>query len=111
MVDEVPADLLEIKFKIAVPVLTDMATDFKPELAAEGLKTLKKFVKVLDNLDLQNKYDLIVETLADPKKGARMYQELLFRHFRGRSYRACFVAYGANFGQVLEDVFVLKRPA
>lgn len=68
MVDEVPADLLEIKFKIAVPVLTDMATDFKPELAAEGLKTLKKFVKVLDNLDLQNKYDLIVETLADPKK-------------------------------------------
>lgn len=68
LVDEVPADLLEMKFVTAVPVLTDLATDFKPELAAQGLKTLKKFVKVLDNLDLQNKYDLIVDTLANPKK-------------------------------------------
>ncbi|KAM9937496.1 hypothetical protein OXX80_002985 [Metschnikowia pulcherrima] len=68
VIDEVPADLLEMKFRTAVPVLTDSATDFKPELAAQGLQTLKKFVKVLDNLDLQNKYDLIVETLADPKK-------------------------------------------
>lgn len=68
LIDEVPADLLEMKFVTAVPVLTDLATDFKPELAAQGLKTLKKFVKVLDNLDLQNKYDLIVDTLANPKK-------------------------------------------
>lgn len=68
LVDEVPADLLEMKFVTAVPVLTDLATDFKPELAAHGLKSLKKFVKVLDNLDLQNKYDLIVDTLANPKK-------------------------------------------
>lgn len=67
LIDDVPADLLEIKFITAVPILTDLATDFKPELAAVGLKTLKKFVKVLDNLDLQNKYDLIVETLANPK--------------------------------------------
>lgn len=68
LIDEVPADLLELKFVNVVPTLTDLATDFKPELAKQGLKTLKKFVKVLDNLDLQNKYDLIVETLADPKK-------------------------------------------
>lgn len=68
LVDDVPADLLEMKFVTAVPVLTDLATDFKPELAAHGLKSLKKFVKVLDNLDLQNKYDLIVDTLANPKK-------------------------------------------
>lgn len=65
---ETPADLLEIKFVSAVPVLTDLSTDFKPELAKQGLKVLKQFVKVLDNLDLQNKYDLIVETLADPNK-------------------------------------------
>ncbi|EGV65949.1 [NU+] prion formation protein 1 [Yamadazyma tenuis] len=68
LIDEVPADLLELKFVKAVPILTDMATDFKPELAKHGLKVLKKFVKVLDNLDLQNKYDIIVETLADPQK-------------------------------------------
>lgn len=67
LIDDVPADLLEMKFITAVPILTDLATDFKPELAAVGLKTLKKFVKVLDNLDLQNKYDLIVDTLANPK--------------------------------------------
>ncbi|ODV81120.1 uncharacterized protein CANTADRAFT_46512 [Suhomyces tanzawaensis NRRL Y-17324] len=67
-IDDVPADLLELKFVKAVPVLTDLATDFKPELAKQGLITLKRFVKVLDNLDLQNKYDLLVETLADPTK-------------------------------------------
>lgn len=68
VVDTVPADLLEMKFITAVPLLTDMATDFKPELASQGLKSLSKFVKVLDNLDLQSKYDLIVDTLANPKK-------------------------------------------
>lgn len=68
LIDDVPADLLEMKFKTTVPILTDLATDFKPEVASQGLKTLKKFVKVLDNLDLQNKYDLIVDTLANPKK-------------------------------------------
>ncbi|CAI5756166.1 unnamed protein product [Candida verbasci] len=68
LIDEVPADILELKFKNVVPVLTDLSTDFKPELAKHGLQTLKKFVKILDNLDLQNKYDLIVETLADPQK-------------------------------------------
>lgn len=68
LIDDVSADILELKFLKAVPVLTDLATDFKPELAKQGLKTLKRFVAVLDNLDLQNKYDLIVETLADPQK-------------------------------------------
>ncbi|KAL1574067.1 elongation factor 3 [Candida albicans P57072] len=68
LIDDVPADILEMKFIDVVPVLTDLSTDFKPELAKVGLSTLKKFVKVLDNLDLQNKYDLIVDTLADPKK-------------------------------------------
>ncbi|KAI5959300.1 NEW1 [Candida pseudojiufengensis] len=68
IIEEVPADILELKFVDVVPVLTDLSTDFKPELAKVGLSTLKKFVKVLDNLDLQNKYDLIVETLADPQK-------------------------------------------
>lgn len=66
MVSEVPADLLELQFVRAVPVLTDLSTDFKPELAKQGLAVLKRFVSVLDNLDLVNKYDLIVETLADP---------------------------------------------
>lgn len=68
LIEDVPADILELKFLLVVPILTDMATDFKPELAKQGLKTLKKFVVVLDNLDLQNKYDLIVETLANPNK-------------------------------------------
>lgn len=68
IVEDVPADLLELKFVDTVPVLTDLSTDFKPELAKAGLQSLKKFVKVLDNLDLQNKYDLIVDTLADPQK-------------------------------------------
>ncbi|KAI3406889.2 NEW1 [Candida oxycetoniae] len=68
IIDDVSADILEMKFVDVVPVLTDLSTDFKPELAKAGLQTLKKFVKVLDNLDLQNKYDLIVDTLADPSK-------------------------------------------
>lgn len=68
LVEDVPADLLELKFVTTVPVLIDLSTDFKPELAKHGLSSLKSFVKVLDNLDLQNKFDLIVETLADPTK-------------------------------------------
>lgn len=68
IIDTIPADILELKFVDVVPVLTDLSTDFKPELSKSGLSTLKKFVKVLDNLDLQNKYDLIVDTLADPKQ-------------------------------------------
>ena len=68
LIEECPADLLELEFYEAIPILTDMATDFKPELAKEGMKILKQFVKVLDNLDLSPRYDLIVETLANPQK-------------------------------------------
>lgn len=67
LIEECPADLLEMKFYEAIPILTDMATDFKPELAKDGMKTLKAFIKVLDNLDLSPRYDLIAETLADPQ--------------------------------------------
>ncbi|CAI8497700.1 unnamed protein product [Pichia kudriavzevii] len=66
LIEECPADLLELEFYKAVPILTDMATDFKPELAKEGMKVLKQFVNVLDNLDLSPRYDIIVETLANP---------------------------------------------
>ncbi|GME94949.1 unnamed protein product [Ambrosiozyma monospora] len=57
-----------MKFSVAVPVLTDAATDFKPELSKEGMATLTRFVKVLDNLDLSPRYDIIVATLAEPSK-------------------------------------------
>lgn len=68
IVADSPSDLVELKFKEAIPVLTDMAVDFKPELAKAGMKTMLAFVKVLDNLDLQPRYDMIVSTLADPNK-------------------------------------------
>lgn len=68
IVHDCPSDLLELRFSKAVPVLTDLSTDFKPELATHGLKSLKSFIKVLDNLDLENKYDIISETLAHPQK-------------------------------------------
>ncbi|GMG11927.1 unnamed protein product [[Candida] boidinii] len=67
-IEESPADLLELRFVDAIPVITDIATDFKPELAKAGMKTLNSLVKVLDNLDLAPRYDIIVETLADPSK-------------------------------------------
>lgn len=66
--EESPNDLLELKFKDAVPVLTDVATDFKPELAKQGYKTLFDFVSILDNLDLSPRFKLIVDTLQDPSK-------------------------------------------
>lgn len=61
-------DLLELTFKNTVPVLTDVATDFKPELAKQGYKTLLDYVSILDNLDLSPRYKLIVDTLQDPSK-------------------------------------------
>ncbi|TID23846.1 hypothetical protein CANINC_003138 [Pichia inconspicua] len=66
LIQESPADLLELEFYNSIPVLTDMATDFKPELAKEGMKILKQFVSILDNLDLSPRYDIIVQTLANP---------------------------------------------
>lgn len=66
--EESPNDLLELTFRATLPTLTDMATDFKPELAKQGYKTLLDYVKILDNLDLQPRYELIVETLQDPQK-------------------------------------------
>lgn len=68
LIRDSPNDLLEMTFVDVVPVLTDVATDFKPELAKVGLKTLNEFVKVLDNLDLVTRFDMIVDTLADPRK-------------------------------------------
>lgn len=66
--EECPADLLEMTFYDMIPVLTDMSTDFKPELATEGQKTLRKYLGILDNLDLGPRYDLIAQTLANPKQ-------------------------------------------
>ncbi|KAG0685287.1 [NU+] prion formation protein 1 [Kluyveromyces marxianus] len=66
--EESPNDLLELSFRSTIPTLTDMATDFKPELAKQGYKTLLDYVKILDNLDLQPRYDLIVDTLQDPQR-------------------------------------------
>ncbi|SCU91846.1 LADA_0F12486g1_1 [Lachancea dasiensis] len=66
--EESPNDLLELTFKNAVPVLTDVATDFKPELAKQGYKTLLEYVSILDNLDLSPRFQLIVDTLQDPTK-------------------------------------------
>ena len=45
LIDDVPADILEMKFIDVVPVLTDLSTDFKPELAKAGLSTLKNLLK------------------------------------------------------------------
>lgn len=66
--EESPNDLLELSFRSTIPVLIDMSTDFKPELAKQGHKSLLDFVKILDNLDLQPRFDIIVETLQDPKR-------------------------------------------
>ncbi|AEY97553.1 FAFL131Wp [Eremothecium gossypii FDAG1] len=65
--EDSPSDMLEMKFKESVPVLTDLATDFKPELAKQGYATLLAFVSILDNLDLQPRFKLIVDTLQNPK--------------------------------------------
>ncbi|SCV01133.1 LAMI_0G09516g1_1 [Lachancea mirantina] len=66
--EESPNDLLEMTFKDTIPVLTDVATDFKPELAKQGYKTLYDYVSILDNLDLSPRFKLIVDTLQDPTK-------------------------------------------
>lgn len=66
--EDSPNDLLELTFKQTVPVLTDVATDFKPELAKRGYETLLNYVSILDNLDLAPRYKLIVDTLQDPTK-------------------------------------------
>ncbi|AMD21400.1 HER121Cp [Eremothecium sinecaudum] len=65
--EDSPADALELCFKTTLPVLTDVATDFKPELAKQGSTTLLDFISILDNLDLQPSFKLIATTLQNPK--------------------------------------------
>ena len=66
--EDSPNDLLELTFRQTVPILTDVSTDFKPELAKQGHQTLLDFVSILDNLDLSPRFKLIVDTLQDPQK-------------------------------------------
>lgn len=69
IVEDSDLDLLKLKFYQAIPVLTDVSSDFKPELAKEGLRTLTNFVEVLkDNLDLEKNLPVIIAALNDPKK-------------------------------------------
>lgn len=76
LIKDCSPDVLELVFYEVIPVLRDMSTDFKPELSKEGLNTLKAFLRVLDNLDLSPRYDVIAETLADPKKVPECIQTL-----------------------------------
>jgi len=66
--EDSPNDLLELTFRQTVPILTDVSTDFKPELAKQGHQTLLDFVSILDNLDLSPRFKLIVDTLQNPQK-------------------------------------------
>ncbi|CCE64387.1 hypothetical protein TPHA_0H01820 [Tetrapisispora phaffii CBS 4417] len=66
--EDAPNDLLELTFREAIPVLTDVATDFKPELAKQAKQSLLEYVSILDNLDLVSRYELIVDTLQNPQK-------------------------------------------
>lgn len=63
-----PADVIELQFLTGVPTLTNCMHDFKPELANEGKKTLTQLAGVLDNQDVSPRIELIIDTLADPKK-------------------------------------------
>ncbi|XBW34784.1 hypothetical protein QEN19_000350 [Hanseniaspora menglaensis] len=69
-------DYLEKTFKDTIPVLCDAATDFKSELAKKGYETLLNYVKVLDNLDLQPRYELIVDTLTNPSNVSNCVKSL-----------------------------------
>lgn len=69
IIEDSSLEVLKLKFYHTIPILTDISSDFKPELAAEGLKTLSNFVNLLqDNLDLEKNLPVIVSALNDPKK-------------------------------------------
>lgn len=65
---KVSPKILQYKIIDSIKILSDISTDFKPELAKQGLKTLVLIVKVLDNLDLQDIYENIVDAIIDPLK-------------------------------------------
>ncbi|GMM36968.1 New1 protein [Saccharomycopsis crataegensis] len=69
IIEDASAEVLKMKFHVSIPILSDISSDFKPELAKEGFKTLTNFVNVLeDNLDLEKNLPAIVAALNDPKK-------------------------------------------
>lgn len=74
--EDSPNDLLELTFKQTVPVLTDVATDFKPELGKRGYETLINYISILDNLDLAPRFKLIADTLQDPRRVSQCVRAL-----------------------------------
>lgn len=68
ILEKAPQDEIDGRFIDAVPVLTTLMTDFKPELAKEGHATLKLLMTKLDNQDVAPRIDVVITGLADPKK-------------------------------------------
>ncbi|ODQ63670.1 ATP binding cassette family member [Nadsonia fulvescens var. elongata DSM 6958] len=60
-------DSIEFRFLSALPVLTNVMHDVKPELSKAGHKCLTDFAQVLDNLDISSRIPLLIETLSDPR--------------------------------------------
>lgn len=67
IVHDVPSDFLESRFVDAVPVLTSMMHDMKPELSKAGTKSLTDLANRLDNQDIVPRLPIIIKTLNDPK--------------------------------------------
>ncbi|KAF5101972.1 hypothetical protein D0Z00_000627 [Geotrichum galactomycetum] len=68
ILEEVPADTLELFFLAGVPALTHAMNDMKAEVSKAGKKTLSDFASKLDNQDVVPRIPIIVDTLADPRK-------------------------------------------
>lgn len=67
ILEDVPQDFLESRFVDAIPVLTNVMHDMKPELSRAATKTLTEFGNKLDNQDVVPRVPLIIKTLDDPK--------------------------------------------
>lgn len=68
ILEECPDDYIDSRFVDAIPVLTNLLHDFKPEVAKEAHKLMTTFMGKLDNQDVTPRIDIIIATLADPKK-------------------------------------------
>jgi elongation factor 3 len=68
IITSAPQDYLEFRFVDAIPVLTNVMHDMKPELSKAGTKALTDFAGRLDNQDIVPRIPVIVGTLNDPKK-------------------------------------------
>uniref|UniRef100_A0A060TFN6 ARAD1D24552p n=1 Tax=Blastobotrys adeninivorans TaxID=409370 RepID=A0A060TFN6_BLAAD len=67
LLEDLQVDFIEPRFVDALPILTNVMHDMKPELSKAATKTITELANRLDNQDVVPRIPVIIKTLNDPR--------------------------------------------